>query len=534
MDDLRWIKKHYSETLSHLCRELFPNLLEKEGILPKLLEENFAQSASLGADILGQDQKDKFKNFIYSLIDVENNHQIITQKSPEELMSEAGYILYPECKTEADIQSFRHYYYRPGKTPVYKGGTPQYWDGEELCTFNGGRLNSCRVWFAVKKEVAENPKAIKRAKSPTRQDEYGTSVISIQFTKGSYPTLSIKNRYNHSVNNPDNTFNSDLDNIIHGLTHSFAETYSINISQGNKDEFELINYVKASDGKFYRYNMEINNVYYCENNVIIDDFTVKQLDQRYVLMDYFIVDLSNNTIELYDDSLGDSFVSSFDEIKKISLEKDEEKHKVLRIKPKVGEDILITLNEHGEIYKLTNNNLTTCGDDFLSYNNSLISIDLPKLESCTDGFLFYNDSLTSINLPRLQSCGSDFLFSNNTLTSINLPNLENCKDDFLFYNDSLTSINLPKLQSCGNDFLFSNNTLTSINLPNLENCKDDFLFYNNSLTSINLPKLQSCRNGFLYSNKALTSINLPKLIAYGSNFLPHSQIIDRSNLINKL
>ena len=36
-------------------------------------------------------------------------------------------------------------------------------------------------------------------KNPQRQDEYGTSVISLQFTRGKKQTLSIKNRYNHSV-----------------------------------------------------------------------------------------------------------------------------------------------------------------------------------------------------------------------------------------------------------------------------------------------------------------------------------------------
>ena len=87
---------------------------------------------------------------------------------------EAGYVLV-ECYNEEDIQKFRKYY------------AP----GEELCTFKGGRLNSCRVFFAVKKNVLD----IKREdfKKPKREDEYGTSVISIQFTKDETNTLSIKN-----------------------------------------------------------------------------------------------------------------------------------------------------------------------------------------------------------------------------------------------------------------------------------------------------------------------------------------------------
>ena len=80
-----------------------------------------------------------------------------------------------ECKTESDIQEFRKYY------------AP----GEELCTFNGGRLNRCHVFFAVKKNVDQITRT--NFLNPQRQDEYGTSVISIQFTRGKPNILSIKN-----------------------------------------------------------------------------------------------------------------------------------------------------------------------------------------------------------------------------------------------------------------------------------------------------------------------------------------------------
>ena len=310
--DLVWIKKHYSEKLMHICREQFPTILEKEGLLPKLLSDNFAQTSSLGEDLENWNKIDDFKSFIFSLIDVENNMDIITNKTPEELMDEAGYVLFPECKTEGDIQSFRHYYSRGDgtATPIYNGGEPEYYRGEELCTFNGGRLNYCRVWFAVKKEVLQDENAIKRAERPTRQDDYGTSVLSIQFSKDGYQTLSIKNRYNHTVNQPDATFSNNLDNIIPGLEQAFCHKYNLSI-QNNSHSFELYRYVKADDGKFYRYNYEINNIYYCENNVIIDNGSVKKLDNRYVLADYFIIDQSTKKVTLYDNEILDNFIDGF-------------------------------------------------------------------------------------------------------------------------------------------------------------------------------------------------------------------------------
>ena len=54
-------------------------------------------------------------------------------------MKETGYTLY-ECKTEDDIQNFKHYY--------------SY--GEQLCTFNGDRLKSSYVFFAVKDNVEKS------------------------------------------------------------------------------------------------------------------------------------------------------------------------------------------------------------------------------------------------------------------------------------------------------------------------------------------------------------------------------------------
>ena len=55
MDDLKWIKKHYSEGLSHICRREFPTLLETEGLLSQALEKTFAHSKALGDDL--QDSK---------------------------------------------------------------------------------------------------------------------------------------------------------------------------------------------------------------------------------------------------------------------------------------------------------------------------------------------------------------------------------------------------------------------------------------------------------------------------------------------
>ena len=202
--ELNRIKKLYGERFMHLCRSLFPTLLEQEGLLTEVLKYSFAtNSRTLYDDIVNNDLEEEFKNYIYSKIDVEKEMpEIIGEKTPYQLLDENGYNLY-ECNSEEEIQSFKKYYK----------------SGEELCTFRGNRLNRCVVFFAVKKDVEE----IKREdfNNPKREDEYGTSVMSIQFTKSQNSTVSIKNRYNHTVNNPDATYGNDLDKIAPGLTQSF-------------------------------------------------------------------------------------------------------------------------------------------------------------------------------------------------------------------------------------------------------------------------------------------------------------------------
>ena len=381
-----------------------------------------------------------------------------------------------ECHSEEEIQSFKKYYA----------------SGEELCMFNGGRLDRCFVFFAIKENVNE----IKRENfpKPERQDEYGTSVISIQFTRDNSHTLSIKNRYNHRVNNPDSTFGNNLDNIIPGLTNSFDKYYGMHQShlQGG---FEIPRYVKARDGKFYKYNYEINNIYYCENNVIIDNFEVKEYPhEQYIIFDYFILDLKNKLIQKYwnDMELEDSFPNTIGTIKDIKIENDKDNKNILIKTDDSDEvDVIITLDKQNRIITYKNNKVKNISESFLYYNNSLTSIELPNATSIGDRFLYYNKILTEIQLPNVTSIGNSFLYFNKSLTHIELPNVINIGNGFLESNDSLISIELPNVISIGDYFLYYNNSLTSIELPNVIGVGDWFLDRNTSLINIELPNVIS-------------------------------------------
>ena len=338
MDDLKLIKKYYGEKMSHLCRELFPTLLETPGLLYETLSKAFYPNRFLYDDIVESKQEDEFKTYIYNIIDIKKEKAKRPQGTPAELLEQAGYILY-ECHSEEEIQRFSKYYK----------------DDEKLCTFKGGRLDRCHVFFAVKKNVDE----IKREnfKNPERQDEYGTSVISIQFSRGNNNTLSIKNRYNHTVSNPDATFGNNLDNIIPGLTAAFEETYDLDIV-GKNISLTLDNYTRANDGRLYRFLAERENVYYCSDNILIDHNQVVPYDKsRYLIIEGYIVDFKDKRIYCaYADS--DEFLESIytkSEIESIRVEKDEKTNRKNII---INEDIIIGVSSDGTLKSYKNPHLT--------------------------------------------------------------------------------------------------------------------------------------------------------------------------------
>ncbi len=511
--DLIKIKEKYGEKMMHLCRTLFPTLLEKEGLLFELIENKFAYSKFLYKDIVNNHMEMQFKNYIYSLIDVENNKSE-SIKSPKELLNDAGYNLY-ECKTEDDIQCFKKYYK----------------ESEELCTFNDNRLDSCYVFFAVKKDVDK----IKREdfKTPTRQDEYGTSVISIQFSRGKNNTLSIKNRYNHTVNNPDATFSNNLENIISGLTESFEHYYNLNINQNESEDFELPNYVKANDGKFYKYNYEINNIYYGPNNLIVDNFTVIKnayKNEKHIIIDYFVLDLEKKRIYLYDEELEDGFLKDLGCIGKIEISKNKEnKNKTIKITFINLKTCFIEIDEENKIIAYTNENLTETKSNFLVKNEYIKEINLPNVEYISGNFLPENNSIEELSLPKAKIICSDFLVNNKKLKKLYLPNVTDIKHNFL-YESRITNLELPNLIKVGDNFLYRNSDIKNIDFPELVKVGRNFIASNENIEKVKLDNLSKVGDHFLYNNEMLEEINLPGLFDVGSGFIKFNTNIKKVNL----
>lgn len=443
--DLEWIKINYGETMVDLCEKNLPELLKTEGLVPTLLDRHFSPDKSVAQVIIDNNLTGDFKNYMLSFVDDKNN--IVRKdidKTAAEILDEAGYILYPECKTEADIQSFRHYYYREDGTPKYEGGRPEYFKDEELRTFKGDQLESSRVWFAVKKDADK----LKREDFvvPFREDEYGTSVLSIQFDKY-YSELSIHSRYGETVSYNNKTFGENLDNIAEGLTAAFARDYNVR-DRYYEDKFNIPGYAQGED-KFYKCNHKINDVYYCTDNVIIDKYQVKKLPPHQLLVDYFVFDFKQNKVKLYDDKIEDSFSDNMLHTMTQLVRKDN----LIKATTDSHGDVLIGINEDNEIVYLKNDKYYLCACDyFLSHNKALAELHLPSLRYGGWYFLRENQALEELNLPSLEILKGGSLEYNNTLKRFYAEKLERAPDDLLSENKVITEFYAPKLYTGLCDF----------------------------------------------------------------------------------
>jgi len=527
--DLEILKKHFGEKFAHLCRTMFPQILDTEGLLSKIILEHFAPSKTLVDDLENIQNLDNFKNYIYNFVDVEKDRiQEASNKTPEQILDEAGYTLY-KCETEEEIQAFKKYY-APTTNDHYS---------EALCTFNGGRLNHRYVFWIVKKNVDE----IKREnfKSPQREDEYSTSVLSIQFDKGTRNRVEIISRYNHTVNNPNSTYNNNLDTIAPRLTQAFEQTYGFNVLGSDKAPLTLPNYVLASDGKYYKFNVEKNGKYYCENNVIIREngnVDTTLLDtSRYLVFDTFILDKKlmkrsdrmdtpRPKLFAYDNSLQQSkkFVDIIGKIDKVDIvsEKDEQGKKtgnqIITILNKNGFTITIKIDKHNRMIEYCNPEIVDVPDSFLQMQSYLQKISLPNAKTCGSNCFIDCKRLEEVDMQNVTTIGQH-TFSGSAIKHINYPMLESLDADCLKECASLETVNLPKLQKMGASNFNQCSMLTSVCLPSLTEMGTTCFQNCFSLKTIDLPEITTIPSCCLKKLETLQQVNLPKVEKLcGANF----------------
>ena len=358
---------------------------------------------------------------------IQNNY-----KNPLKLLEKAGYNAYV-ADTLQKQNDIRKYFAKD----------------EELCTFHDAkRFQKYYIINAVKKNVNQ----IKRENfpHPDRQDEYGTSVISIQILKTG-GLISIKNRYNHAVQNPDNTFNSNPDNIIEGLSGALKHYFKTDFTHP-ENAFDLPDNYIILNNQIIAYNDEISNVYY-GNDYYVKDGVIYELNRDYQLMaENFIIDLKNKTIST-PSRMHDSFPEVLNaEIqgKKLILTRDKENNRYL-----FADNVqLMKINANHEITELCLPETKAIPDFFLKFNYYLEKFSAPKAETIGNNFLYDNRRCASLKIPHIRLIGSDFLRNNTALKTFSAPHLEKTGDWFLYLNEKIKRLYTPKLIQKGDWFLF--------------------------------------------------------------------------------
>ncbi len=314
---------------------------------------------------------------------------------------------------------------------------------EKLCTFRSdSRFKNYHIIHAIKKGADKIKRDDYRGKEE-RQDDYGTSVISIQMLKtGGF--ISIKNRYNHTVSGCDNTFNSNPNNIIDGLTAALKDHFDVDFFVSKNplpDGYVLM-------GKqILQYYAERNNIYYGDQ-AYAKDGEIHALNRCCETMfDGYIFDHKTKTMRNIDPLSIDSFPKDFN-------------------------------RAYGGNKKffVKNSNLMMDGEVLIGAEQSRITtINLAELTTTGDGFMCNAKALTSANLPALTTVGNNFMPNAKALTSANLPALTTTGDGFMRDAKALTSANLPALTTTGDGFMRDAKALTSANLPALTAAGDRFM-----------------------------------------------------------
>ncbi len=530
--DLKLIKAKFGEEMSNFCRDNFSTILEKEGVLSALLLNCFHPNKELLKDIKEEDKEQQFITYVNSQIGIGKKTALVeTIKTPFELMEEAGYDLY-HCRTEEEVQQFKKYY-EPN---------------ESLCTFKSNRTASRLVFFAVKKNASEIKR--KNFKKPNRQDDYGTSVISIQFRKLNYRTsLSIKNRYNHAVDNPDATFSNNLENIIEGLTYSFNKNYNLNITDVTPRNFELKNYtfeidLPSMNSRMYKFNQEVDEVYYCKDNIIIyKGNAIKLPKEQYIIIGTHIVDLQSKDIYCY-------YTARFDNrdsirvnrtLKNIGIsnrKKDTSITLRIAIMQPSGKWIKINYNQNGDavsidnVENIDNSKVTYRKDSNNKILEKSVKIKNRNSEAITTILLDEKNNIISckdieINtikatfiLPLYYHKKDSFALSFEEVEKIKILKNQNSKEirfqnqekeDIVIVIDESSNIieyHNPTIKELKPKFLQNNKTIEVFKTPNVTVIRENVLENNEKMRKLDISKAESIGHRFMNKNNTLTSINI--------------------------
>ncbi|MBO7244710.1 MAG: leucine-rich repeat protein [Alphaproteobacteria bacterium] len=430
---------------------------------------------------------------------------------------------------------------------------------EELCTFKDSlRYQNYHILFLIKKG-AEN---LNRADflTPQREDEYATSLMSIQILKtGGF--IKITNRYNHTVENPDNTFYSNPDYIALGLTDALKKQFNVDFSAGLVDVPNGFLYLKNG---LYKYHLEMDNVYYGESSYVKNG-VIHPLQKDYqILADNFIIDFKENKVfsvheqdeELYPEDAFFSLLKQEMKDKKLTLQKeDKETYGVyldgrcfLKVRnsqivfahlktpivasfpifvhhPKIEEAYLDNLKSFAP------NSFTSCPNlKVLSLNKVLFvpsnsirnlpvlqQLALSDVQKVGQGAIVVLPNLIDLKMQKVRQIQSNSLMFLDKITNFQFYKLKKIGARVMSKNKELQKIMAPLLEKMGVGAVSENPLLQDVCLMNLKEVASKALCSNNKLALLVLNNVTSVGKGAISSNEQLKFLLMNALQTVGLN-----------------
>ena len=389
---------------------------------------------------------------------------------------------------------------------------------EKLCTFND---NDRYINYYIINAVKKNVQKIKRENfygKEARQDEYGTSVISIQMLKtGGF--ISIKNRYNHTVQGCDNTFNSNPDNIIWGLSSAIKKYFDVDFSS---QKVPLSKGYTYQNNQIIKYNLETNNVYFGDD-FYVKDGVVHQINKDYQLMIRpFIIDLKDRKI-LNPAGVTDGFIPCFEaEIQKGVLQlQNQDGMKVLLLD---GKPLLYA--KEGSLKRLYFSKLVEMQANTLKHFEDLEMVDAPCVKIINEWCFEYLENLKKVNLPSLETMYS-FSFKG-TNAEVYAPKMQ--EKGVYFLGSLAIDIKNKEIKAKGgynSEFLtflqsviLNNNVSVKQYLDGVYelmiNEEPFFKFKNGKLVKIALENITHLDAGLIHNLPGLEEVSLPNVAYVGS------------------
>lgn len=173
-----------------------------------------------------------------------------------------------------------------------------------------------------------------------------------------------------------------------------------------------------------------------------------------------------------------------------------------------GNPVCVALIEGTINGKYVNNSITAIRHYAFYTNESLVSIDLPKVETIGEDAFYNCRNIEYVNIPSVKTIGSS-AFRWNNIRIINMPNVEKISNG-VFNSCNIESIDLPKLTYLGN-FAFNSNPLKSANLPELTGINEGAFISCTELETINIPKVNDIGKEAFYGCRNLKEIYLPSV-----------------------